>query len=104
MVIISKLNLILPIIVTMYEQFLVIKIENDSLKLFSIGKWTLSSIRQIEIQLEKIPHDKKIIWDVSDVSDFDSAGVLLFKKYYEHFKKKTSVDVIAYTSSQKKNV
>ena len=102
MIIISKLNLILPIIVIMNEQFLLIEIENNFIKLCSIGKWTLSSIRQIEIQLEKIPHDKKIIWDVSDVSNFDSAGVLLFKKYYEHFKKKTSVDVIAYTSAQKK--
>ncbi|WP_295419225.1 MlaE family lipid ABC transporter permease subunit [Sulfurovum sp.] len=75
--------------------------DNDHIKLLSKGKWTLASVRQIEKQLAKIPYDKKIIWDVSGISDFDSAGVLLFIEYLEYYKKETTVEVVGYNSSQK---
>ena len=48
-----------------------------------------------------IPYDKKIIWDVSRVSEFDSAGILLFIKYFNYFSTKTKVEITGYTPKQK---
>ena len=80
-----------------------IKYEKDQqqITLFSQGEWTLKSVPQIEKKLTQIPSAKKIIWDLSAVSDFDSAGVLLFIEYFEQFKKNASVEVIGYSSAQK---
>jgi phospholipid/cholesterol/gamma-HCH transport system permease protein len=73
MIIIAKLNLILPIIVFMKKQFLTYEVDQHHLKLISKGEWTLNSVFQIENKLLNIPHDKKIVWDVSGISEFDSA-------------------------------
>ncbi|HSR73796.1 MAG TPA: ABC transporter permease [Sulfurovum sp.] len=61
----------------------------------------LNTVLQIEKELLEIPYDKKIIWDVSGVSNFDSAGVLLFIEYLERFQKEVETEVVGYTSSQK---
>lgn len=73
----------------------------DHLKLSATGKWMLDTVLQIEQELRKTPCDKKVIWDLSAVTDFDSAGVLLFIEYLERFQKETSVEVVGYTHSQK---
>jgi len=86
----------------MSKQFLSYENHQDHLKLISTGEWTLTSIRQVEKLLDKVPYDKKIIWDLSDVSDFDSAGILLFIEYLERYEKKTTVEVVGHTTSQKK--
>jgi len=101
MIIIAKLNLILPIIVLMKKQFLRYEEDQHHFKLISSGEWMLDTVRQIEIELLKIPCDKKIVWDVSDVSDFDSAGVLLFIEHLERFQKETEIEVIGYSDNQK---
>ena len=101
MIIIAKLNLILPIIVLMKKQFLTYEADQHHLKLISIGEWMLDSVLQIEDELSNVPCDKKIIWDVSGVSDFDSAGVLLFLEYLERFQKETQIEVVGYTDNQK---
>jgi len=85
----------------MKKQFLEYEADQHHLKLVSKGKWTLESVRQIEIQLRNIPCDQKIIWDFSEVSDFDSAGILLFIEYYRRFGQETSVEVTGYTQNQK---
>ena len=85
----------------MSKQFLSYEVHQDHLKLISTGEWTLQSVRQIEKQLTKVSYDKKIIWDVSGIEEFDSAGVLLFIEYFERFKKETEVEVIGYTEDQK---
>jgi len=85
----------------MKKQFLTYEVNQDYLKLISQGEWTLASIRQIEKKLRQVPCDKKIIWDVSSVEDFDSAGVLLFIEYYERFKQEVSLEVVGYTAKQK---
>jgi phospholipid/cholesterol/gamma-HCH transport system permease protein len=85
----------------MSKQFVSYEVDQQHLKLSSSGEWTLMSIPQIEKVLRRVPLDKKIIWDLSAVSDFDSAGVLLFIEYYERFKQKTTVEVIGYTENQK---
>jgi phospholipid/cholesterol/gamma-HCH transport system permease protein len=100
MIIIAKLNLILPIIESMNKQFLKLSRDHEHLNVVSIGDWTLQSVRQIEKELAKVPYDKKIIWNVSGVNDFDSSGILLFIEYLERFKKKTTVEVVGYSSAQ----
>jgi len=85
----------------MNGQFLKLNRDQDHLNVISTGEWTLQSVRQIEKELAKVPYDKKIIWDVSGVSDFDSAGVLLFIEYLERFEKKTTVKILGYSSAQK---
>jgi len=84
----------------MSKQFLSYAEYQDHLKLISTGEWTLQSVRQIEKQLAKVPYAQKIIWDVSAVSDFDSAGVLLFIEYLERYEKKTTVEVVGYSANQ----
>jgi phospholipid/cholesterol/gamma-HCH transport system permease protein len=85
----------------MLKQFLSHEVHQQHLKLISRGEWTLESVRQIEKYLDEITYDKKIIWDVSRIEQFDSAGVLLFIKYFERFKKETEVEVIGYAEKQK---
>ena len=85
----------------MKKQFLTYEEDRQYLRLFSTGEWMLKSVLQIEGELRKVPATKKIIWDVSEVSDFDSAGVLLFIEYLERFQKETEVEVTGYSENQK---
>ncbi len=85
----------------MKEQFLIYEANQDHLKLISTGEWMLNSVLDIEKKLLETPYDKKIIWDVSGISDFDSAGVLLFIEYLERFQHKTEIEVVGYTKNQK---
>jgi phospholipid/cholesterol/gamma-HCH transport system permease protein len=85
----------------MMKRFLTYKADQHNLKLVSTGEWMLGTVLQIEKELLKIPYDKKIVWDVSGISDFDSAGVLLFIKYYKRFQKETDVEIVGYTDTQK---
>jgi len=85
----------------MNKQFLSFEAHSDQFKLISQGEWTLQNVRRIEKDLYEISCDKKIIWDLSGIEQFDSAGVLLFIEYFERFKKETEVEVIGYTEEQK---
>ncbi len=85
----------------MKQQFLMYESHPDHLKLSATGKWMLDTVLQIEKELRKMPCDKKIIWDLSAVHDFDSAGVLLFIEYLERFQEETRVEVVGYNNSQK---
>ncbi|RRS31389.1 MAG: ABC transporter permease [Epsilonproteobacteria bacterium (ex Lamellibrachia satsuma)] len=75
--------------------------QKQYIELVSRGEWTLETVPQIEKVLQRLSFDKKIIWDVSEVKSFDSAGILLFIEYYESFKQSTTVEVIGYTKDQK---
>ena len=85
----------------MKQQFSMYKSNPDHLKLSATGKWMLNSVVQIEEELRKTHCDKKIIWNLSGVDDFDSAGVLLFIEYFERFQKETEIEVVGYTDNQK---
>ncbi len=85
----------------MKKIYLKYEVHQQHLKLISQGDWTLQSVRQIEKKLSKTSCKQKIIWDMSDIKAFDSAGILLFIEYFEHFKKYTEVEVLGYTSQQK---
>ncbi|MFT7824691.1 MAG: ABC transporter permease [Sulfurimonas sp.] len=73
----------------------------DHIGLIARGEWTLESVSSIENQLQKIRFDKKIIWDLSSVKAFDSAGILLFSEYFKKFSEHTEVIVTGYTPEQK---
>ena len=85
----------------MKKEFLIYENHQNYLRLISQGEWNLESVRQIEKKLRNTPCDKKIIWDMSKITEFDSAGVLLFIEYFERFKNETEVEVIGYTQKQK---
>jgi len=85
----------------MKKQFLGYEADQHHLKLSSKGDWTLDSVRRIEQELRTVPCDKKIVWDVSEVSEFDSAGILLFSEYLERFQEETSLEVVGYSENQK---
>ena len=85
----------------MKKQFLDYAADQHQLKLNSKGEWTLDSVRRIEQELRMVPCDKKILWDVSEVSEFDSAGILLFSEYFERFQGETNLEVVGYSEKQK---
>jgi len=85
----------------MKKEFLMYEVNQHYLKLISAGEWALKSVCLIEKELRKIPCDKKIVWDVSGVSEFDSAGVLLFIEYFERFQKETTIEIVGYSDNQK---
>ncbi len=86
----------------MKQEYIVQKDRDECLELIAQGEWTYKTVPHIEKELQKIPLNKTICWDVSAVDKFDTAGVLLFIKYYEYFSSKTTVIVRGYTSKQKK--
>jgi len=85
----------------MKKQFLRVEADQHHLKLLCLGQWTLANVRGIEKELEHVSCDKKIIFDLSYVDDFDSAGVLLFIEYLHRFKTETTVEIIGYSQNQK---
>jgi len=86
----------------MNREFIDYIITNDTVKVVSKGKWTLQYVSKIEKLLEKIPTDKQIIWDMSKIEDFDTAGILLYIKYFDKFKKNVSVTTVGYSEKQQK--
>jgi len=85
----------------MNKEFITYEKHQQHIELVSKGEWTLKSLSKIRKQLSKISFDKKMIWDLSEVEDFDSAGILLFIEYYELFSKKNSVEITGYSKNQK---
>jgi len=86
----------------MKQEYIRYEVNPDQIKLFSTGEWTLKTVPVIEKILAKLPRKAKMIWDFSGVSDFDSAGILLFIEYYTLFGAHAKVEVVGYTEDQKK--
>ena len=99
--IISKLNLILPIIEVMKNKFIVSRKYRDHIEFISTGDWVLQNIPDIEKELQKVSYGKKILWDLSGIEKFDSAGILLFIEYFEKFKQKSVIELSGYSHDQK---
>jgi len=85
----------------MNKKFITYEKHPHHIELISNGEWTLKSLSKIRKELNQISPVKQIIWDLSNISDFDSAGILLFMEYYELFSKQNSVEVRGYTQNQK---
>lgn len=89
----------------MKKQFLNYELYDNYIKLNASNHWTLSSVMEIEkelkvVVLDKKIKDKKLIWDLSNISEFDSSGVLLFIDYLDKFKTHNIVEIIGYSSKQ----
>lgn len=84
----------------MNKKYLFIEIYPHHIKLISKGEWTLKTIQDIQNTLQNTPFDKQIIWDVSGVSEIDSAGMLVFIEYFNYFTTKTKIKVVGYTPKQ----
>ncbi len=85
----------------MDEAFIRYEKDQQQIRLISKGEWTLGQVSRIRKKLEKLSIDREVVWDLSAVSAFDSAGVLLFIEFYEKFKKTQSVEISGYTPAQK---
>jgi phospholipid/cholesterol/gamma-HCH transport system permease protein len=85
----------------MKREFLTWQKDRDQLVLKAQGEWTLQTVPQIEEALRHLPSAKKLVWDLSGITDFDSSGVLLFIEYLKRFEKRMQVEVLNYSPSQK---
>jgi len=85
----------------MKRQYATYREDQQQIRIVSEGEWTLATVPRIEKELGNIPGGKRVVWDLSGVEEFDSAGVLLFIEYFERFEKNVEVEVKGYTASQK---
>jgi len=85
----------------MNSTFLAFDDQQKYMKLSSTGEWTIQNVQQIEAALKKISTRKDIVWDLSGVSRFDSAGTLLFIEFYNKFSQSNHLEVIGYSKKQK---
>ena len=69
----------------MKTEFLTLTQTTEKLTLNALGIWRLKNISHIEKELRSIDQNSfaTIVWDVSQIEDFDSAGVLLFQQYFQ---------------------
>ena len=74
----------------------------DHIIIHSMGEWTLYHEPEIDKMLQKISADKNIVWDFSEVENFDTSGVLLFMAFYEKFKDQCEVKVTSYSTEQER--
>lgn len=61
----------------------------------------LHTVPLIEEALEQIHPDVPVVWDVSGIEDFDSAGVLLYIQYLKLFSQSVDVQTVGYTKGQR---
>ena len=85
----------------MNREYVTYREDQQQIRIASVGEWTLATVPEIEKELKGIPRGKSVLWDLSGVEAFDSAGVLLFIEYYDKLKQNVSVEVVGYSESQK---
>jgi len=86
----------------MEEKNLIVEEKDGELILYAKGDWNLSTQPKLEACLEAVKPKKPLVWDLSGVEAFDSAGVLVFISYLERFKKSVDVKVRGYTKPQER--
>ncbi len=84
----------------MDNEYLVYKKDQDQIKLVSKGEWTLKGLTEIRKVLDGLTIDKPVVWELSEVQDFDSSGILLFIEFYKKFKQHTKVTLTGYSKTQ----
>ncbi|BAF72312.1 ABC transporter permease [Sulfurovum sp. NBC37-1] len=85
----------------MNREYVTCREDPQQIRIVSKGEWTLATVPEIEKELKGIPMGKSVLWDLSGVEAFDSAGVLLFMEYYDKLKQKNAVELVGYSESQK---
>jgi len=77
----------------------------DQIEITSINHWNIYNLKAIEKELQtffKTLQHKSIVWNVGLVESFDSAGVILFRKYYLLLIQTHNVKIIGYSDKQKR--
>ena len=86
----------------MKREFIAWKQDRDRLEVTLQGEWTLHSVGEIEALVGELPRAEHIKVDVSGVTEFDSAGILLLNEYIDQARGRgAEVTVINYTDAQK---
>ena len=80
--------------------------QGNTIELKSSGNWTLEQIAHIDKKLKSLFRECNagltVRWDVSQTYKFDSAGILLFMKYYDLLKKRgCNIEVVGVQEDQK---
>lgn len=87
-------------------EFLTLTHHRDTVEIHSINHWSIYHLRQIEKELKEVVKTlvstKPITWQVGSVESFDSAGVILFRKYYLALIKTHNIEVLGYSEKQKR--
>ncbi len=86
----------------MNASYLRIEERPDKIIIHSMGEWTLHHEPDIHKQLQKISPNKPIVWDFSEMVDFDTSGILLFMTYHEKFRACCKVSVLGYSEEQER--
>jgi len=89
----------------MNSSYLKLNEHQDHITISSSGEWTLYNISTIDRVLKSIYDHigkKKIIWDFSNVEEFDSSGVLLMITFYHKLKRDHTIELIGYTKEQER--
>jgi len=86
----------------MNRQWIVWQEREEKVWLYASGVWDLESVPEIETHAKAIPDTKPVVWDLSGIEQFDSAGILLFIDIYQRLKAKTNVVLKGYTAEQKR--
>jgi phospholipid/cholesterol/gamma-HCH transport system permease protein len=86
----------------MNHEQIVVRTTHDTTYLNACGAWTLQEEPRLQKALNRISTEQKIVWDLSGIETFDTAGVLLFIDYFERFKEGPGVEVIGYTPEQER--
>ncbi len=74
--------------------------KKDYILLKALGNWDKYSVKKI-LSTPLPKPTKKVVFDLSGIKSFDTAGVVAFIKIYNYLKKYTQVEVINYTKKQK---
>jgi len=86
----------------MNHTYLHLEKHTEQIVIRAVGEWTLYNEPRIEKALSAIQPGQKIVWDFSGIETFDSAGVLLFMRYYEKFKTQCEVKITGYSEEQER--
>lgn len=86
----------------MNRAYLQIKKYSDHTYLIATGDWTLYNLHEIEMILDTVECQPKIVWDFSQLHSFDSSGVLLFISKYEKWKSECEVKLTGYSTDQER--
>jgi len=78
----------------------IVKSHNHT-KFICSGAWIIENIYDIDKEIKKLKIYENLTIDVSNISDFDSSGVLLFIDWYHTLSENSHIKVIGYNDKQK---
>jgi len=77
----------------------------EQIHIASINHWNIYHLKGIKKELQELVKtlpSLPIVWDVGSVESFDSAGVILFRKYFLSLEESHDIEIINYSDKQKR--